>query len=171
MHESFAQSAQPRQTRFLPFEAGGGRFAIPAGQIEKVALLSSLVGVPGMPPHVMGFFPEADGLCPVVCAASALGLPPGTVTPESAVIFLRSEPRLAIAVDRVPGLFEAALESGCGEHSFNGLATGTVPLGGAMTVVLDAERFLAAEEKMRLAAWTGHARRRIENWPPPAASE
>lgn len=158
--------------RLLSFRLGDALLAFRQDEIREVLLLPTLVQVPEQPELVRGFCRGADRFWPVLCLAGLLGLERSAVTAESALIFPRhgmglGESDFALLVDGLDGsvMTTDALLDAPSRYTWNALCAGVAQVGDREIPVLQIDRLMHEEERLRMVRWSQKEVARLASWP------
>lgn len=95
------------------FRLGDERYAVDAGEVERVVTGAECSPLPGAPPHLVGLARADDEWIPVVDPAVGLGLPTAEPASRTTLVLLRhGSVRYALAVDAVEAAGASRLEDG-----------------------------------------------------------
>lgn len=162
--------------RLLTFRLGEESLAFRQDEIREVQLLPTLVRVPEQPEWVLGFCRGADRFWPVLCLAGVLGMERRAITAESALIFPRKgmgsrESDFAWLVDGLEGSVIATeeLQDAPSHCTWNALCAGLAQVGEKEIPVLEIDRIIHEEERLRMVCWSQKEIARLANWPEPPA--
>lgn len=131
------------KVRILRVRAGGQAFGLDCEVVRGIDCPERPVRLPGAPPYVRGVAEVREQVCPLVDLAQRLGLGPGPLSREGAVLIESAEP-VALWVEGIEGV--ADVQAREAEPAW--LQAGVRALGPDDLPILDAE---ALVDRRRLA--------------------
>jgi len=154
--------------RYVVFGLSGRTLALPAAAVGRFLPLPALEAPPALPPVVAGVFRWHGRVVPVLRLDRLLGLEDSTLGLYATLLLLeRDDGPLALAVDRVHGIADAAPQEIAEDLSFEGCALAVIPYGAGTATLLDPGRLLTLAEERRLEDFRTQAEERLAQWQAP----
>lgn len=151
----------------LVLRVAGHSLAIRQSDVEEILPLPRLTPLPEAPPILLGVFHLAGAVVLVLPLAALLGLagPAEGIALYHHLLLLRprdGEPRLALRVDRVTDILNAAPALLPPGESFNDCVEGDLRLDGGLVPLISGERLLTVYERTRMVAFAARQAERAE---------
>lgn len=154
---------------YLLLDVAGTPCALPRARVGEILPLPDLFRPPACGAWLAGFLNLGGAAVPVVDLAQILGLRAGTPEPAlHAHLLLGPDRDLAYLVDRVTDLVAVvpdAFRPVDPAQSLNGCVAAAIARGDRLVHVLDPDRLLSAEERMRVEAAARAAAARLAALP------
>ena len=150
-------SATPE--KLVVFEVGDDLFAASVQSVERVLRHQPARPVPDVPAWVDGVIEYRDRVVPVINLRRRFELPEAELRPEARTLVMNARGEwIAVAVDAVLEVSGTPGEFTPPPPFFRGLAgeylQGLVKRGDRLVIVLDVDRLLTAQERLRLGSAT-----------------
>lgn len=154
---------------YLLLDVAGTACALPRVAVSEILPLPDLFRPPSAGAWLSGFLDLGGAVVPVIDLAQLLGLRGAPVEPDlHAHLVLMAGRDLAYCVARATDIVAAeAVSPVDGAHSLNGCVAGEIRLGERLVHLLDPERLLGAEERIRVEAAARAAAARLAALPAP----
>ncbi len=139
----------------LIFKHGGGRSAIAADKVGRIAHAPQLAAAPGTPAFIAGLFVFAGEPVPVIRLDRLLGLEERPFGFYAPLIILKTEPKIALHVEAVERLIKLRADELVPlppAQSFNGCAQAQFEADYSRVTVLCVERLLLRQEQEAVTA-------------------
>ena len=144
--EPFRDRVQDRagHAELLVFRVGGELFATELRAVEEAVEGVDVRDIPDAPPAMLGIFALRDRTLPMYALSRVLEL--AESEPAMTLVMRPSTTRVALAVDAVDDVFDAALDAvkPAPPSDTDGMVLGVVWRGGELITLLDAESVVSA---------------------------